>query len=78
MRKLNPNCGFVLIDKLEQMDLDTLKAFGQWLEQEDLQVIATRVSSGEECSIIISDGYALQSDKEEAPAAPVSWKKGEF
>ncbi|MBR2999784.1 MAG: AAA family ATPase [Oscillospiraceae bacterium] len=78
VRKLNPNCGFVLIDKLEQMDLDTLKAFGQWLEQEDLQVIATRVSSGEECSIIISDGYALQSDKEEAPAAPVSWKKGEF
>ena len=27
VRKLNPNCGFVLIDKLEQMDVTTLNAF---------------------------------------------------
>ncbi|MDT2905860.1 AAA family ATPase [Lactococcus lactis] len=58
VRKLNPECGFILIDKLEQMDLDTLKEFGQWLEQEQLQAIATRVSTGDECSIIISDGYS--------------------
>ena len=37
IRKLNPNCGFVLLDKLEQMDLDTLQEFGQWLEKEGLQ-----------------------------------------
>ena len=37
VRKLNPNCGFVLLDKLEQMDLDTLQEFGQWLEKEGLQ-----------------------------------------
>ena len=74
VRKLNPECGFVLLDKLEQMDLHTLKDFGEWLEGEGLQAIATRVSTGDECSIIISDGYV----QEKAPAAfvPKSWKEG--
>lgn len=57
VRKLNPECGFVLIDKLEQMDIDTMNDFGKWLEKEGLQAIATRVSTGDECSIIITDGY---------------------
>lgn len=57
VRKLNPECGFVLIDKLEQMDIDTMNDFGKWLEAEGLQAIATRVSTGEECSIVITDGY---------------------
>ena len=58
VRALNPKCGFVLIDKLEQMDVDTMKEFSKWLEQEKLQVIATRVTNNEsECSIIIEDGY---------------------
>ena len=59
VRKLNPKCGFVLLDKLEAMDIDTLTEFGDWLESEDLQAIATRVSTGEECSIIIEDGYSV-------------------
>lgn len=80
VRKLNPKCGFVLLDKLEQMDLDTLKEFGTWLEQEGLQAIATRVSTGDECSIIIEDGYVAGAERieeqkvEEAP----KWKAGEF
>ena len=57
VRRLNPECGFVLLDKLEQMDVETLREFGEWLEQEGLQAIATRVSTGPECSIIIEDGY---------------------
>lgn len=56
VRRLNPECGFVLLDKLEQMDLNTLREFGEWLEGEGLQAIATRVSTGGECSIIIEDG----------------------
>lgn len=56
VRKLNPECGFVLLDKLEQMDIETLKEFGEWLEKEELQAIATRVGTGDECSIIIEDG----------------------
>lgn len=65
VRKLNPNCGFVLLDKLEQMDLDTLQEFGKWLEQEGLQAIATRVSTGDECSIIIEDGYVAGQEQSE-------------
>ena len=61
VRKLNPKCGFVLLDKLEQMDVNTLNNFGAWLEQEGLQAIATRVSTGDECSIIIEDGYSKGS-----------------
>lgn len=76
VRKLKPQCGFVLLDKLEQMDLDTLHEFGQWLEQEGLQAIATRVSTGPECSILIQDGYVvgMKQPVQEAPA----WKAGEF
>lgn len=75
VRKLNPKCGFVLLDKLEQMDLQTLNEFGQWLEQEGLQAIATRVSTGGECSIIIEDGYV--KEEEEAPQTK-NWKEGTF
>lgn len=80
VRKLNPECGFVLIDKLEQMDLDTLQEFGQWLEQEGLQAIATRVSTGDECSIIIEDGYSVGSEEEkkEEPPKQKEWKAGAF
>lgn len=76
VRKLNPECGFVLMDKLEQMDIDTLKEFGAWLEAEGLQVIATRVSTGEECSIIIEDGYV--AEPENSAVKPKSWKAGAF
>lgn len=75
VRKFNPKCGFVLIDKLEQLDLDTLNEFGSWLEREGLQAIATRVSTGDECSIIISDGYVEGKEKAEEKK---KWKAGEF
>lgn len=76
VRKLNPRCGFVLLDKLEQMDISTLNEFGSWLEQEGLQAIATRVSTGDECSIIISDGYV--AGQEGAAGKKKEWKEGEF
>lgn len=78
VRKLNPKCGFVLLDKLEQMDLQTLNEFGQWLEQEGLQAIATRVSTGDECSIIIEDGYVKDPEPESAAAPQKKWKGGTF
>lgn len=67
VRCLNPECGFVLLDKLEQMDMQTLADFGAWLEANGLQAIATRVSTGDECSIIIEDGWA-QNTAAPAPA----------
>lgn len=65
VRALKPECGFVLVDKLEQFDPQTLQEFGAWAESQDLQIIGTRVSIGDECSIVIEDGYSS------AQAAPI-------
>lgn len=80
VRKLNPKCGFVLLDKLEQMDLETMQEFGKWLEEEGLQAIATRVSTGDECSVIIEDGYVAGKEHPEHPEQPKqkTWKAGAF
>lgn len=79
VRRLNPDCGFVLLDKLEQMDLTTLTEFAAWLEAEHLQAIATRVSTGSECQIIIEDGMVKDAEPPvtEKPQ-PRSWTKGAF
>lgn len=76
VRAVNPKCGFVLLDKLEQLDADTLLNFGSWLEEQGLQAIATRVSTGPECSIIIEDGFA--APEQPASATTAGWKKGVF
>lgn len=73
VRKLNPDCGFVLLDKLEQLDSKTLEEFGSWLETQGLQAIATRVSTGDECAVIIEDGMEVRKITE-----PKTWKAGEF
>ena len=67
---IKPECGFVLLDKLEQMDKETLDEFGEWLEDHHLQGIATRVSTGEECTLIIEDGVVKQET--------VAWQPGKF
>lgn len=74
--RLKPECGFVLVDKLEQMDLDTLNDFGSWASGEGLQIIATRVSTGGECSIVIEDGQA--DGQEGVQATRKTWKAGQF
>lgn len=72
VRALNPKCGFVLMDKLEQMDVDTMHEFGEWLEGEGLQVIATRVTNNtDEASIIIEDGY-IKGEEQPVPVNPVN------
>nr|DAL33377.1 MAG TPA_asm: STRUCTURAL MAINTENANCE OF CHROMOSOMES PROTEIN [Caudoviricetes sp.] len=82
VRRLNPDCGFVLLDKLEQMDMDTLRSFAAWLEAEGLQAIATRVSTGSECQIIIEDGMVKDVQTTQPPVTekpqPKSWTKGAF
>lgn len=83
VRKLNPDCGFVLMDKLEQMDPETLAAFGKWLEGEGLQVIATRVGTDDTCSIIIEDGYIKEDRPQEvtqsaSKAETPKWTPGTF
>lgn len=78
VRRLNPDCGFVLLDKLEQMDLTTLTEFAAWLEAEGLQAIATRVSTGSECQIIIEDGMVKGTEPPAEKPQPRSWTKGAF
>lgn len=82
VRRLNPDCGFVLLDKLEQMDMTTLQEFSAWLEAEGLQAIATRVSTGSECQIIIEDGMVKDPETATPPVTekpqPKSWTKGAF
>ncbi|MBR3631024.1 MAG: AAA family ATPase [Oscillospiraceae bacterium] len=73
VRCLNPDCGFVLLDKLEQMDMQTLADFGAWLEANGLQAIATRVSTGDECSVIIEDGRVAPT---QASCLPMPSGKG--
>ena len=82
VRRLNPDCGFVLLDKLEQMDMTTLQEFSAWLETEHLQAIATRVSTGSECQIIIEDGMVKDAETTLPPVTEKpqqkSWTKGAF
>lgn len=78
VRRLNPDCGFVLLDKLEQMDMTTLQEFSAWLEAEGLQAIATRVSTGSECQIIIEDGMVKDAVPPEEKPQLRSWTKGAF
>ena len=59
---VKPDCGFVLIDGMERMDAGQLRDFAAWLEERGLQAIGTRVSSGDECSIVIEDGSAVAAE----------------
>lgn len=59
VRRVKPECGFVLVDKLEQMDPSTLREFGEWAQSRGLQVIGTRVATDETCTVVIEDGRAV-------------------
>ena len=84
-QKINPKCGFVLIDKAEQFDTEQLAEFGKWLDAEGLQAICTRVSTGDECSIVIEDGFVQGEESYITDVEPEpkiedqpSWVAGEF
>lgn len=73
VRALKPSCGFVLVDKLEQFDPQTLAEFGGWAASEGLQIIGTRVATDDTCQIIIEDGTGYLAGDQPAPdAAPVT------
>ncbi|MDR3052561.1 MAG: AAA family ATPase [Coriobacteriales bacterium] len=78
VRRLNPDCGFVLLDKLEQLDVSTLREFAEWANSESLQIISTRVTTGEtgDASILIQDGYSITP--ENSFAQTTKWVAGEF
>lgn len=61
---INPKCSCILADGMEQYDREQLDAIGKWAEDHGLQIICTRVSTGDECSLIIEDGSAVNTDAE--------------
>lgn len=64
VRATKPECGFVLVDELEQMDPQTLADFGAWAEAQGLQVIGTRVASDDTCTVVIEDGRVAGTEAE--------------
>lgn len=73
VRALKPECGFVLVDKLEQFDPAELAAFGAWAEGEGLQVIGTRVATDGTCTVVIEDGRVAGPQAAEASEAAAAW-----
>lgn len=81
VRRVKPECGFVLVDKLEQMDPQTLADFGAWAEAQGLQVIGTRVATDETCTVVIEDGRAVSRETDvegEAESEPAKPQMGVF
>lgn len=76
VRALKPQCGFVLVDKLEQFDPGTLAEFGEWAAGEGLQIIGTRVATDSTCQIIIEDGTGYLAGEQPAPDAATSATPG--
>ena len=61
---VKPECGFVLLDKLECFDADQLAALDNWMAKLAIQGIAPRVSQGDECTLIIEDGIVRETEPE--------------
>jgi len=60
--RLRPECRFILVDKLEQYDQDQLMGLDRWCEENEFQIIGTRVSTGDENSLIIQDGVVVGAE----------------
>ena len=56
--RINPSCKFMLVDKLEQLDSESLAELDQFAKDHDIQIIGTRVTTDpNDCSIIIKNGW---------------------
>lgn len=60
--RLKPDCRFILVDKLEQYDEEQLAGLDKWCEENEFQIIGTRVSVGDENSLIIEDGLVVGAE----------------
>lgn len=56
--RINPSCKFMFVDKLEQLDSESLAELDQFAKDHDIQIIGTRVTTNpDDCTIIIKNGY---------------------
>jgi len=70
VRQLQPKCGFVLLDQLEVFDRKQLAVLRDWLQERNMQAIATRVADDDTCDIIIEDGM-VRGQEDNTPPSPV-------
>tara|TARA_R100000655_G_scaffold96594_1_gene139144 strand:- start:752 stop:2077 length:1326 start_codon:yes stop_codon:yes gene_type:complete len=75
VRKLKPECGFVLMDKLEQLDSDTIKHFNEWLIEEGLQILGTIVGDSDQAQIVIEDGLVAEDRTIKLKPKQPNWKQ---
>ena len=71
VRQLKPECGFVLLDQLECFDRAQLAKLRDWLQERDMQAIATRVADDDTCDIIIEDGMVKVAAEPEPPSEEI-------
>ena len=55
--------------------INLLQQFDAWLKAEGMQVIATRVSTGDECQIIIEDGLIKEPEPPKFATPMKGWMK---
>ena len=70
VRQLQPKCGFVLLDQLECFDKAQLAKLRDWLTENNMQAIATRVADDDTCDIIIEDGQVLEDLRKPVEKSP--------
>ena len=70
VRQLQPKCGFVLLDQLEVFDRAQLAKLRDWLTENHMQAIATRVADDDTCDIIIEDGRVLEDLRKPVEKSP--------
>lgn len=77
--RINPSCKFMFVDKLEQLDSESLAELNQFAIDHDIQIIGTRVTTNpDDCTIIIKNGYieGMENHMAEIPKI-VRRKKGD-
>ena len=74
--RINPSCKFMYVDKLEQLDKESMAALNQFAVDHDLQIIGTRVTDNpEDCTIIIKNGY-IEGMENHLAETPVIVRRG--
>jgi hypothetical protein len=70
--KINPDAKIVLVDRLEVMDTDSMAEYAKWCDDNQVQVIATRVTTRtDEADWIIEDGMvAAEGERPKAEKKP--------
>lgn len=75
--RINPSCKFMFVDKLEQLDSESIEELNKFAIDNDIQIIGTRVTTNpEDCTIIIKNGYIEGMENHTAEIPKIVKRKG--